>query len=77
MENGNMIYNIEQTYYAQLFMEHCRIRVTTKTGWQSDICCCDVVSRKPGGLLVSKKSESGSKKYFVPFDSIDHIQIFN
>ena len=75
MENGSVIRNIEQTFYAQLSIEHHRIRVTTKNGWQSDICDCICEFRKPGGLHVSKGSESD--KYFVPFDAIDHIQIFD
>ncbi len=71
MESGSSITSIEQTYYAELFMNHTVVQVATKSGWQSDICNISCEQRKPGGLFVFKDGA----KYFVPFDAIDHIKI--
>lgn len=76
MANEKIMYDIEQTFYGKLFMEKCRIQVTTKTGWVSDICqfCCEI--SWPFGLELIKKDDIDTYRFFVPFENIDHIQIF-
>ena len=63
--------NAKSTIFWQLKARGAMIKVTTKGGWESDICAIDIEEKMPGGLWVS----NDSKEFFVPFSSIDRYQI--
>lgn len=72
MSGGQVMTEIEQTYYGKMFMEGHMIKVTTKSGWVSDTCrfMCEI--SWPYGLDLENEAQ---EKFFVPFENIDHIQI--
>ena len=76
MEVVKRVVSIEQTVYGKMAADGKNIRVVTKTGWQSDVCKPELEALYPGGIFVTKGAVSPTNRYFVPFDSIDHVQIF-
>ena len=65
----------EKDFFQELFDDNYKIRIVTRTGWQSDICYFKL---HKSGLVVTKgpQNPNNSNQFFVPFDSIDHVQIY-
>lgn len=62
--------NVKSSIYWQMKVRNGKIRIVTKSGWESDICEVDIEEKYPGGLWAVKDE----KVYFVPFDSVELIQ---